>query len=312
VTLQGFDDLPAADKPRPLGVGIHLGIPPARYHADPCERPALSSSVASLIVARSPAHARLAHPRLGGGVKRDDPTADMDRGTLLHRLILGRGSEVEAVDAKDWRTNAAKDAREAARGAGRIPVLQWKLREAELAAEVLRANMGDAGVELDGESEVVIVWEEKSDRGVPVLCRAMIDHWAAPVEIDLKTTDDASPDACIKKIGPMGYAIQRAAYLSGLEHVFPDLAGRIVQRIVWCEAEAPFCVTPVELSGEFLEYGRRRWRRAVNRWAECLESGEWPGYTRGVIRAEPPPWLLSQDLDEGIRNMGALDDANQP
>ena len=311
---QGFEDLSDPLITGPLGVGMHFGVSPDRYHSDPAERPSLSSSIASLLVTRSPAHAKLAHPRLGCAFMRDDPTADMERGTLLHRLVLGRGRDIEAVAPKtkdgkpswSWSTAEAKEARERIRAEGRIPVLAHKLKDAELSSEIILANMGAMGLTLGGHSEVVIIWEEKSDSGVPVLCRAMLDHWESPIETDLKTTDDGNPDACIRKIGPMGYAVQRAAYRSGLEHVLPELAGRVVQRIVWAECDAPHCVTPIELSGEFLEYGQRRWRRAVNLWARCIEAGEWPGYARGVIRAEPPPWLLTQDMDEGIRNMGAL------
>lgn len=308
-TVPGFEDYASAPPAGPLGVGLHYGVSPDRYHADPCERPSLSSSVASLLVTRSAAHAKLAHPRLGNGF-RATPTDDMSHGTLMHRLLLKAGGDIVVVEPKtkdgepsfSWATADAKAAKAKALADGKIPVLLHKLRAAEQTADFLRANLAalDEPILLNGRSEVVAVWEEKSDQGAPVLCRAMLDHWAPPVELDLKISEDASPDACIRKIGPLGYALQRAAYRSALEHLCPELAGRIRQLIVWCESEAPHCVVPVELSGEFLEYGQRRWRRAVNRWAECLKSGRWPGYTSSVIRADPPPWLLSQDMDEEI------------
>lgn len=308
MTIPGFDDVGAVPHERPavLEIGLHRNVSPAWYHADPCAKPSLSSSIANTILSRSEAHARLEHPRLGGG-RRDDATVEMDRGTLLHRLILGQGANVEAIEPKNkkgepsfsWATAEAKAAREAAKAAGRIPVLAWKLREAELAAEVISANLFAVGIDISaGEREVVAVWEERADDGSAVLCRCMLDYLDDRMVMDLKIPESAHPETCTKQIGNMGYAVQIAAYVSAIERLFPERAGRVGHLITWAEPEAPYCVTPVELSCAFLEYGQRRWRRAVNRWAKCLKTGVWPGYTSGIIRGvEPPPWLLTQDSE---------------
>lgn len=227
----------------------------------------------------------------------------MARGTLLHRLLLGRGAEIEAVEPKtkggeasfSWSTADAKEARKRILSEGRIPVLAHKLREAELAAEVIRANLGEFEIDLaPGNSEIVAVWKERSG----ALCRGLLDNFDESIATiyDPKFTDDASPAACTKKIGPMGYAVQAAAYLSGVGRILPELAGRLRFVFLFCEPTAPYSVTPVELSGEFLEYGERRWRRAVSLWEECLRDGDWPHYVDYPITVEPPPWLLQETL----------------
>ena len=51
-----------------LSEGIHLGVPEATYHADPCIEPSASSGILRLLMDRTPMHAHAAHPRLGGAV----------------------------------------------------------------------------------------------------------------------------------------------------------------------------------------------------------------------------------------------------
>jgi hypothetical protein len=211
-----------------------------------------------------------------------------------------------------WATAEAKAERERVMSEGRIPVLAHKLKNHELAAEVLRANLGEFGIELEpANSETVAVWEERDERGVPVLCRGLLDNFdeRTATIYDPKFTDDASPDTCIRKIGPMGYAVQAAAYTSAIEHLFPELSGRVRFVFLFCEPVAPFAVTPIALSGEFREYGRRRWKRGLNLWSRCLDLDDWPAYTREVMTVEPPPWLLSQDMDAQLRALENQDDA---
>ncbi len=308
----GFDD-DTFEVPAVLGVGLHHGIPPAVYHRDPCARPSLSSSIATTLLDRSPAHAKLAHAKIGVGyLESDEETEAMSRGTLLHRLVLGRGADVVAVDAKDWRTNKAKEERERIEQAGGLPVLVHKLRNLELASEVIRANLGEFGIDLaPRDSELVAVWEEPAEHGVPVLCRGLLDNFDEETATiyDPKFTADASPAACVRRIAQMGYAMQAAAYTSGVERLFPSLAGRVKFVFLFCEPVAPYAVTPVTLSGDFREYGARRWKRAVNLWGRCLGASDWPLYTREVVTVEPPTWLLSQDMGE---QLAALENADDP
>lgn len=278
-------------------------VDPAKYHADDLgvDRPTLSASIAHVLETCSPLHAHAKHPRLGGLVR--EPKDWHDHGSLSHRLLLGRGAEVEVVEAPDWRTKAAREARDAAREAGKIPVLEADYLAAEATSEELRARFADRGVELDGESEVVALWEEPSDQGGPVACRGMLDHLKAgggkAVIYDLKSCRSAHPDACRRSADSYGYAIQEAAYRSALELAMPHMTGRVDFVFVFYELEPPYAVTPVRLAGAFRELGERRWRRAVGTWARCLREGRWPGYADdGVVSLEPPPWALNRDLEK--------------
>jgi hypothetical protein len=46
------------------------------------------------------------------------PKKEYDFGHAAHRYVLGKGSEIVLVDADSWRTNKAKDAKDAAYAEG--------------------------------------------------------------------------------------------------------------------------------------------------------------------------------------------------
>ncbi|NIP90266.1 MAG: hypothetical protein GWN84_06210, partial [Gammaproteobacteria bacterium] len=120
-------------------------------------------------------------------------------GSLIHRLFLGAGPELCIVDAGDWRTKAAKEARNEAREAGQIPVLRHKLDEAERTAGKLRQkyNAMELGLPLDkAETECVITWRADTVHG-PIWCRARLDAlWRTlATALDVKTSGNAHPRA---------------------------------------------------------------------------------------------------------------------
>ena len=65
-------------------------MPADEYHADPCETPSLSASMAKVIDNESMAHAHAYHPRLGNTSKAKEQTKAMRSGSILHWLATGR------------------------------------------------------------------------------------------------------------------------------------------------------------------------------------------------------------------------------
>lgn len=257
----------------------------------------LNYSIGKVLVTESPLHARHQHPRLDG--QRWDPTPESDAGLVFHSLLLEGGAGLEIIDASDWRTNAAKTARDEARSAHRIPVLRGKVEETKVAVEIIRSRMVDMGLDLDGKSELPVTWTESSALG-PVRCRAKLDH---VIErrgriIDIKTTGGSvSPEECARRIYDSGYDIQYAANTSWLEKYRPELVGRTQFIFVFCERSAPYAVTPVELDGQFKHLGRQRWKRAVETWARCLKENSWPGHVTKVTSVQPMPWVFAREQE---------------
>ena len=274
-----------------------LKMPEAEYHADPVPV-SLSSSIAKVLIAESPLHAWQNHPRLGGSSKAATPA--MDAGKLSHRLLLGAGAEIAVIEADDWRTKAAREARDAAKAAGKIAVKAVDYEEASKACTEIAKRMTKLGIVLDGESELTALWGESTFEGAEVQCRAMLDHVKGSTIYELKSIESASDYSIGRAIEKFGYAIAAEAYTRALEAIRPASTGRIDFVFIFYELEPPYAINPKRLSGEYRELGRRQWRRAYETWAKCIESGEWPGYAEGIGTIEPAPWVLSRDMDEQI------------
>jgi hypothetical protein len=269
-----------------LDPGFHR-INKATYLADPCRRPSLSSSIASLLLSRSPAHAFAAHPRLGG--HRSDPTAAMINGTLIDSLLCGGDADIIESPYDEYRTNEAKAWRDAQESQGKMPVKRKEMERAKKAAAYIEENMLAQGIELKGEHQPSLIWEADG-----VLCRGRLDHWIADTAtiIDLKTSENGSPLGLASKFGAFGYDVQWAAYTQAVETLRPDLAGRVNFVFVFVETEPPYSVTLARPAGTMRAYGKSRWDRAVRLWGECLAANKWPAYAPTEVEASP--WMMAE------------------
>lgn len=274
--------------------GIHDGVPEAVYHADCAPSPSLSSSLARLILDRSPRHAWTAHPRLNPDFEpAEDPKFDF--GAAAHAMLLGRGLALAIIDAKDFRTKAAQQARDEARLEGKTPMLPHDHERAVEMVAVARMQLAEIpGCErtfIDGAAEQTLIWQEPGD----VWCRARLD-WveAGPIVTDLKTTgQSANPFTLGRKVADMGYDVQAAFYERGLKAL--GLADRgVTFRFVFIEDEPPFALSVVELDGESMHWARRKVERAIAAWRMSMQSGVWSAYPPMIARIELPPWALAQ------------------
>lgn len=282
-------------------VGL-VAMPAEQYHADPCAVPSLSSTIAHALVSKSPAHAWLRHPRLGG--KPLAPTAAMDEGSLIHELLLRAESEVldrlVVVQADNWRTKAAQEKRDAARDAGKLPMLEREVDEARERCCHIMARLLDRGIRLCGASEIAAFWQETASDGTIVQCRGMFDHLihVDGVIYDLKKLRSAHPKAIRKSVEGYGYHLQAAAYTRALEQIDPKLQGRVKFQWLCVEAEEPYGVTVAEPAGSMRALGTACWTQAVDSWAQCMATNEWPAYPREVARIEASPWALEGAFEE--------------
>lgn len=284
-----------------LNEGIHLNVPEAAYHADPCPEPSLSSGIARLLL-RSPLHAMHAHPRFNLAHE-DDGSGAADDGTILHKMVLGRGSDVAVIDADDWRTKAAKEARDAAREAGRVPVLAGRYGELEAAADAIHDAIATlpalAAMGGDGQPEATMIWREPKFSGA--WCRARVD-WlpdapTAPL-FDIKTTKlSADPREWQRRIVTT-YCMQASWYLRGARAL-----GRRPADFVFLVAECdpPHGIATMACAPSLLAYADAECERALAIWERCMKAGTWPGYPPHTAYVEAPPWLLMQQEERQLR-----------
>lgn len=313
-------------------VGIVEGLAEHHYHADPCEEPSLSSSVATTLVHRSPLHAYHRHPRLGGASRASSDA--QTEGKILHALLLEQtdadelvrlaiGERFEVVPFPDFRKKAARErkARLELAGVKAITRRQYDehlaaARALEDAANAIRRRLidgwsielGSSGLDEDTGHrrfcELSIFWRPTTTDGEEIQARARLDQLdifpesGLAVITDLKKARSAHPQRAERSIESYGYDIQRAAYISAVEAVFPELVGRVQYRWVFVEAEAPYAPTPGEATGELRELGEMRWQRAVDTWARCMRDDHWPAYVApGVTaRLSALPWAVAREM----------------
>jgi hypothetical protein len=264
-------------------------MPAEQYHADPCDTPSLSSSIARLLLQRSPWHAWRAHPRFGNVA--GESTDEQDRGAIVHALLLGERHRIEVIDAADYKTKASRELRDAAIAAGQIPVKAAHFADCSRDAETIRANLSRYKIHLDdGYAERVALWSEDG-----VQCRARMDYVHGSIIYDIKTTRDGDDTNLERTIRKYDYHVQAAAYVSAFEYIEPRLAGRVRFVFLFVEHES-LDVIPAELAGDLAELGRSRWQRAVDAWGRCLRADQWPRYApREVRRLECSEWARTAD-----------------
>ena len=261
-------------------------LPSSVYHADPAPEPSLSHSMARILLDRSPRHAWTAHPRLNPNFEPDPPTQAKEDGSILHALILGAGERVTPIRANDYKTRAARDARDEARALGKMPILEEHLAELQDCAASVRKQIAEDPdlawfLEPDGESEVTLLWQMG-----PVWCRGLADRINRRLRRigDLKSTImSAKPDDIGPKIA-RDYAGQDFWYRLGAETLLPTPDGGEPWRFTFIafERDAPFCISAHELPQPVMDFAKERMFQAVRTWATCLITDEWPGYAKGI------------------------------
>ncbi len=274
-----------------LKVGIHEGISDEIYHSDPVGKiPSLSASIAHILCSRSPAHARAAHPKLNPDFVAEEKE-HYDIGTAAHALLLEGEDVVEVVEADSWRTNAAKEQRDAAYAEGRVPLLTHKWEEVKRMLAATREQL--ARIEdqpplfEDGTPEVTLVWKEKDG----IVCRARLDWLRADRRAidDFKTTDrNADPETWSRSLYGMGWDVKSEFYRRGLRAIegLDDVEFRFAVQ----EIKAPYALSVIALSPGARWLAEAKVDYALAVWKRCLDSGEWPGYPSRIAYAELPPW----------------------
>ncbi|MBM3347442.1 MAG: hypothetical protein FJY55_13240 [Betaproteobacteria bacterium] len=266
--------------------GVYM-ISAADYHADPCEAPSLSSHVANILLRQSPLHAWWAHPRLNRNHQSQE-SGTFDYGKAAHAMLLENDrAALVVVDADDWRSKAAREARDAAREAGKYPVLARQLAKVE--AMVLEAKEAGRDFFAVGQAEQTLVWREGD-----IWCRARPD-WISNGHrmLDYKTTTNAEPGyLCERVLVQMGYDVQAAFYARGYEAVHRGEIADLV--FLFQETEPPFACSLVSMSAAMWGIAQKKVERAIAIWTKCMSENRWPAYNQHIHYAEPTPWQLAQ------------------
>ncbi len=290
--------------------GIYPGVSSADYFSDPCPVPSLTQSLCKILIERSPRHAWIAHPRLNPLFEYDDDTK-FDIGNVAHRLVLGRGKEIEVVDFADWRTKASQEARETAADAGRIAVLRHQFDQAAAMAEAAKVQLSrheDRSAFTAGDAEVMIAWEEDG-----VWFRSLID-W---LHTDLRTIDDyktsgmsMAPHVLGGRAEAAGWHIQAAFIERGLDHLDAAGAGRRLFRFIAQETDKPNAINVMRMDEYWLTMGRKKVSAGADLWRGAVKTNRWSSYPNRSITPEFPGFKEKQWLERELA--GDFEPQNDP
>ncbi len=266
-------------------------IPADVYHRDPVAGGSLSASGAKkLLPPHCPAFYRY---------ERDNPpetTKVFEIGHAAHKVVLGTGPNLVRIDADEWRTNAVKDEVAAVRAAGGVPLKPAEYDRVHAMADKLRQHPFASRLFQRGRAEQSLFWVDKESG---IWRRSMLDwlpETSAATRLivpDYKTCESADPETLQRVIWNYGYNRSAAWYLDGVRALgLGDGSAMFV--FVFQEKTPPYLVTVAQPSAFSLTVGRAMNREAIQLYRQCVETGEWPGYTDEVAVIPLPGYIENQ------------------
>lgn len=263
--------------------GIYSGVPIDVYHGQTwLDGPSISSSGLRKISSESPAHF---YCEWSGNPDREEstPSRALVLGQAAHHLLLGEDHfstrfimQPEELGGAAWQGNR-KECR-AWLGiqsmAGRIVLKPDELKTIKGMARSLAAHpMVKSGI-LNGRVERSMVWKCK-DTGLWKKARPDCIPTDSGDFVDLKTAVSVFDDDLRKSIFEHGYHQQGSLICEG----WAALTGQKETSftLVFVEKSPPYCARVVSVTDEDLTRGEAQNFAAMEIFASCLASGNWPG-----------------------------------
>lgn len=146
--------------------------------------------------------------------------------------------------------------------------------------------MPEAREYLRGDAECGVVGELAS-----VAAKCLVDMASsAGALLDLKSTQDAGPEAFGRQAWTSGYVAQGAWYSDLWHHATGERRPFVLLAV---EKEPPFACALYVIDDAELEAGRRQYRRALEVIKRARETNQWPGY-QPVSFLKLPRWARDQ------------------
>lgn len=276
-----------------LSEGVHT-IPLSDYVLDPAPEPSLNASIATMLLTATPAHAKLAHPRLSPQQEREE-SSRLDLGTIAHALLLeDDNSRVVVIRADDWRKKEAKEQRDEAREAGKLPILEADYEQVVDMVDEAKRTIAESEVATDFADaipEQTLIWKEAD---IWLRCRPdkATPDWR--IVFDYKTCAGTAHPAVWAKSSMVryGYDIQAAINLRGVKAL--GLAKKTTLVFLVQETEPPYSLSIVSLAPAWLTLANDKLRIAMSLWKGCTRKNEWPGYPTRVAYVEPPAYAQGE------------------
>ena len=258
-----------------------VGLSNPDYH----RHAAISKSKLDLIN-KSPAHywARYLDPNR----VRPEPTKAMILGSAFHTLVLEEDKfqdEYCVSPTFNRRTKDGKLGYEAFKKAheGKIALTSedsdtlFRMQES-----IFKHPSASKLLALKGKAEQTFMWDDE-ETGLQCKCRPDFHSEESKIVIDLKTTEDASPDGFSRSIHKYRYHVQAAWYLRGC----PNAAAFL---FIAVEKTPPYAVVCYQADPEMVAAGERAMDINLALISACKKSDKWPSYANDIQPLSLPRW----------------------
>lgn len=266
------------------GPGLYPDIPEALYHA---RIPGLVSKSVLDKVDRSPAHYEA---WLRGAADETSPALEMGKAVHCRILEPELYSRIYVVapsfgDLRFKENKAKRDAWKAEHGTKTVLDPDDAAAIEGMAASVM-AHRIVGRLLREGRPEVTARWK---DRETGLECKLRGDWHVEKLAtaVDLKTSEDARPGPFAASVARYRYHVQQAHYTDGFAEV-----GATLRHFVFAvvEKKPPYAVAVYSLDDDAVDRGREATRRNMATLADCIERGEFPGYSTSIETLSLPRW----------------------
>jgi len=266
--------------------GVYAGITNDAYHSGE----GISKSGLDLI-AKSPLHYWSKY--LDPDREQQEPTPAMLLGTAIHSAVLEPdkfANDYIVFPKIDRRTKEGKAYYDelVAQAAGRTIITADDYQTCTTIQTNVRQHPAAQVLMQAGEPELSVYWRDE-ETGVLCKCRPDWMNYKANTIVDVKSTDDASPDAFTRSIVKYGYHVQAAWYLDG----FKAATGTAPKAFIFAafEKARPFATAFYYADADMIEVGRQAYRERLATYASCLKRDVWPGYPQQLQAISLPMWF---------------------
>jgi hypothetical protein len=270
-------------------------LPMAEYRGQPADAMSMASSDAITLTDSTPAHLQASWAYDG------DDSKEADLGTIIHTLILEphrKASAIEIIDAADWRSKAAQEARDAARAAGKTPILPKHVKQVEGAVAAVRAHPVAAALLSKGKAEQS--WFAK-DKTTGLYLKARTDFFTEDrIILDVKSVASASPEFLQRRVYDGGWFQQSPWYCDVVERVDGSPAKGYAWIIV--EQKPPHSVVIRRPDANTLMHGHRLNQKAFATFARCVKENQWPSWSDSVEDLTLPTFAMYRLEEDGVKD----------
>ena len=273
----------------PVPLGIHTDLPDGQYHADR----SFSRSFAWKAYSKTWAHAV-------GEEQKESNAFDVGHGIHVSILEPERFEDAVLRGPIDRRGNRWKEARACADDCGAL-LLVDKDYDAVLAVrDAVHADYGLHNIITGGQAAVEnsAIWVDK-ETGERCRVRPDLVRPDLRIMLDLKSSVSAAHRDVQKYVATYGYHLQDAMYRHGWE----SAGGGEIEGYVFLvvEKEPPYEHALFELDETASHEGWLIFRRMLDEYHQCKQTGVFPGYARQVQDLSLPPWAYHEQIETEVQ-----------